>query len=361
MKTTILLFIISLFINGVVTHESVSVMEGDSVTLYTNTVIHKGYLIEWRFGDDHYLIARVNGGTNRVKIYADVLNGRFRDRLQVNDQTGDLTFTNITTQHTGLYQLEIINMGNTTKTFNINVFGDKVKTVMMGDSFILHNNVIKKSGDEKIVWRIQHNSSTVAEIIRNGKETNDKVHDERFRGRLKVDDQTGDLIITNITTEDFGSYEVDITVGRHTYTIHRSFTVKVVSSSCGFMPICVSGSSPSPSQGIHPRALGSATVAFVCLWTAHYIICFTFINKLLTFHLHLPPIFYTCRHKNRVNETVRMNEKRVGGANDDGAAAGADDDGGGGSATDDDGAAAAASRREDPEEKRGGDRDVEFA
>ncbi|XP_065099469.1 uncharacterized protein [Paramisgurnus dabryanus] len=226
MKTTILLFIISLFINGVVTHESVSVMEGDSVTLYTNTVIHKGYLIEWRFGDDHYLIARVNGGTNRVKIYADVLNGRFRDRLQVNDQTGDLTFTNITTQHTGLYQLEIINMGNTTKTFNINVFGDKVKTVMMGDSFILHNNVIKKSGDEKIVWRIQHNSSTVAEIIRNGKETNDKVHDERFRGRLKVDDQTGDLIITNITTEDFGSYEVDITVGRHTYTIHRSFTVK---------------------------------------------------------------------------------------------------------------------------------------
>ncbi|XP_073721606.1 uncharacterized protein [Misgurnus anguillicaudatus] len=325
MKTTILLFIISLFINGVVTHESVSVMEGDSVTLYTNTVIHKGYLIEWRFGDDHYLIARVNGGTNRVKIYSDLLNGRFRDRLQVNDQTGDLTVTNIKTQHTGLYQLEIINMGNTTKTFNINVFGDKVKTEMKGDSFILHNNVIKKSGDGKMTLRIQHNNSTVAEIIRNGKETNDKVHDGRFRGRLQVDDQTGDLIITNITTEDFGSYEVDITVGRHIYTIHRSFSVKELDS------------------GSRSRAIATTVIIVV----------------VLVLSVALAVILYR-RRSHGVNETVRMNEKRGGGANDDGA--GADDGGGGGgSATDDDGAAAAASRREDPEEKRGGDRDVEFA
>ncbi|XP_073718134.1 uncharacterized protein [Misgurnus anguillicaudatus] len=97
---------------------------------------------------------------------------------------------------------------------------------MMGDSVVMHNNVIKKPGDEKIVWRIQHNNSPVAEIIRNGKEADYKIHDERFRDRLQVD-QTGDLIITNIRPDDAGSYEVDITVGSHTHTIHRSFNVNV--------------------------------------------------------------------------------------------------------------------------------------
>nr|XP_055072795.1 uncharacterized protein LOC129452793 isoform X2 [Misgurnus anguillicaudatus] len=321
MKTTILL-IISLFINGVVTHESVSVMEGDSVTLYTNTVIHKGYLIEWRFGDDHYLIARVNGGTNRVKIYSDLLDGRFRDRLQVNDQTGDLTVTNIKTQHTGHYQLEIINMGNTTKTFNINVFGDKVKTEMKGDSFILHNNVTKKPGDEKIVWRIQHNNSPVAEIIRNGKETNDEVLDERYRGRLQVDDQTGDLIITNIRPDDFGSYEVDITVGSHIYTIHRSFSVKgsgtsqwqTSSLSCIHVKstyqrhrasVCIELDSGSRSRAI------ATTVIIVVV--------------ILVLSVALAVVLYRRRShgiENTNNKGVPMNKKRP---DDDGAAADGDD------------------------------------
>nr|XP_055072797.1 uncharacterized protein LOC129452793 isoform X4 [Misgurnus anguillicaudatus] len=222
-----LLLIIFLFINGVVSDVSVSLYEGDSVSLHTNTKTQKDHLIEWRFGDQQDLIARINGEASSLKIYDDVLDGRFKDKLKVNTENGDLTITNITTNNnTGDYKLEISNRAITRKTFIINVFGDKVKTEMKGDSFILHNNVTKKPGDEKIVWRIQHNNSPVAEIIRNGKETNDEVLDERYRGRLQVDDQTGDLIITNIRPDDFGSYEVDITVGSHIYTIHRSFSVK---------------------------------------------------------------------------------------------------------------------------------------
>ncbi|XP_065099451.1 uncharacterized protein [Paramisgurnus dabryanus] len=207
--------------------ESVSLYEGDSVTLHTDIKLQRDDVIEWRFGDQKYLIARIKRVANLLKIFDDVLDGRFRDRLQLNDQTGDLTITDITTQHTGNYIMDIHGVKFTTKTFNISVSGDKVKTEMKGDSFILHNNVTKKPGDEKIVWRIKHNNSTVAEIIRNGKETNDEVHDERFSGRLKVNDQTGDLTITNIRPDDFGSYEVDITVGSHTYTVHRSFNVNV--------------------------------------------------------------------------------------------------------------------------------------
>ncbi|XP_065099460.1 uncharacterized protein [Paramisgurnus dabryanus] len=231
--TITLLFLISLFINGVVTDDSMSVYEGDSVTLHTDlTDIQTDHLINWRFGDQQDLIAKINrADNNSLRIYDDVLDGIFRDRLQVNNQTGDLIITNITTQHNGLYQLEIIRGKITKKTFNINVSGDKVKTVAVGDSVILVNNVTKKPGDEKMVLRIRHNNSPVAEII--GTVLTYNVNGERFRDRLKVDDHTGDLIIRDITTDDSGSFEVDIIVGSHTYTIHRSFSIPVKAAVTG--------------------------------------------------------------------------------------------------------------------------------
>nr|XP_055072790.1 uncharacterized protein LOC129452790 [Misgurnus anguillicaudatus] len=221
-----LLFITLLFINGVVTDESVSVIEGDSVTLHTNTDTQRDDVMDWRFGDQQNLIVRINRAANSLRIYDDVLDGRFRDRLQMNNQTGDLIITNITTNHTGNFTLHIIIRGKVTnKTFNINVSGDKVKTVMMGDSVILVKNVIKKPGDKKMMLRIRHNNSPVAEI--NDTVLTYNVNNERFRDRLQLDYQTGDLNITNIRPDDSGSYEVDITVGSHIYTIHRSFSVNV--------------------------------------------------------------------------------------------------------------------------------------
>ncbi|XP_073718041.1 uncharacterized protein [Misgurnus anguillicaudatus] len=307
MKKIVSLSIFSLFINGVVTGESVLVYEGDSVTLHTNTNTQRDHLIEWRFGDHWDLIARINGDANLLKIYDDVLDERFSSRLKMNNQTGDLTITNITTQHNGVYKLEITNRATTTKTFIFNVSGDtdKVKTEMMGDSVILHNNVIKKSGDEKMMWRIRHNNSLVAEI----EVSHADVH-ERFRDRLYVNLQTGNLIITHIRPEDFGSYEVDITVGSHIYTIHRSFSVKV----------------KDQSPGSTSRLVTSAICVVLLL--------------LLAVALAVAVIFYKRRSRTTViettvNETVPMNEEHGGGA----AAAAADDV--------DDGAAADDGEREE--------------
>ncbi|XP_065099498.1 SLAM family member 9-like [Paramisgurnus dabryanus] len=108
---------------GVFGDEVKSVMEGDSVTLHTNiTEIKRDDVMEWRFGRQTSTIAKIINGINQVSVYADVLDGRFRDRLQVNNQTGDLTITNITTQHTGDYNVTITSATEISHRFNVIVY-----------------------------------------------------------------------------------------------------------------------------------------------------------------------------------------------------------------------------------------------
>ncbi|XP_073717870.1 uncharacterized protein [Misgurnus anguillicaudatus] len=86
---------------------SVSVMEGDSVTLHTDiTQIQRDLHIIWSF-DRTNLIAEIitRDQMNSVIVSED---GLFRDHLQMNSQTGSLTITNITTEHNGVYKLTII-------------------------------------------------------------------------------------------------------------------------------------------------------------------------------------------------------------------------------------------------------------
>ncbi len=86
-----------------------SVMEGDSVTLHTDlTDIQKYELVLWTFGPASTRIAQINNVVNKISLYNDVLDGKFRDRLQLDDQTGSLTITNTTTEDSGLYTLQII-------------------------------------------------------------------------------------------------------------------------------------------------------------------------------------------------------------------------------------------------------------
>ncbi|XP_016117172.1 SLAM family member 9-like [Sinocyclocheilus grahami] len=97
--------------------ESLSVLEGDSVLLHNNvTAIHEDDDILWKFGAEKSLIAQIN---KENQIFPD---GRFRDRLKLDRQTGSLTITNITTQHTGRYELEINGKKLSTKTFSVSVY-----------------------------------------------------------------------------------------------------------------------------------------------------------------------------------------------------------------------------------------------
>ncbi|XDV23690.1 hypothetical protein PO909_028159 [Leuciscus waleckii] len=100
--------------------QSVSVMEGDSVTLNSNvTKIHKEYM--WKYGAEKYFIAEISR-KHGISTYDDVPDGRFRDRLKLDNQTGSLTITNTTTEHTGVYQLEIIGQTLTSTSFSVSVY-----------------------------------------------------------------------------------------------------------------------------------------------------------------------------------------------------------------------------------------------
>ncbi|XP_048042310.1 uncharacterized protein LOC125265833 [Megalobrama amblycephala] len=177
----------------------VSVQKGDSVTLNTGL---RGQinLINWKFGDSDSLI------TN---------DERFRDRLELNYQTGSLTINNMRVTDSGLYHLfmDLHNYGLLFRTFIVTVHGvfdeDEVKTVsvMEGDSVTLETRLREKFN--RIKWRFGDSGSVIAEIHSN--EISYPFNDtERFRDRLKMNNQTGSLIIKNMRITDSGVYEIEI-------------------------------------------------------------------------------------------------------------------------------------------------------
>ncbi|XP_059425165.1 signaling lymphocytic activation molecule-like [Carassius carassius] len=100
--------------------KSVSVSEGDSVSLHTDvTEVQRDDQILWMFGPKETRIAQIY--KNSIDMYDN--NEAFGDRLQMDNQTGSLSIRKIRTEHSGLYKLQIIsNRGTSYKRFNVSVY-----------------------------------------------------------------------------------------------------------------------------------------------------------------------------------------------------------------------------------------------
>ncbi|XP_077083209.1 uncharacterized protein LOC143736357 [Siphateles boraxobius] len=198
-----------------------SVMEGDSFNLNSDlTEMKDDDVIQWRFGDQNTLIAEINKRADSLTVYEDVLDGRFRDRLKLDNQTGSLTITHTTTEHTGDYKLLI----------NTEVISG-LESVIEGDSVSLNSDLTEMKDDDVIQWRFGDENTLIAEINKRADSITvyDDVLDGRFRDRLKLDDQTGSLTITNTTTEHKGVYERQINSEKQSFILAVIDEIKSVS------------------------------------------------------------------------------------------------------------------------------------
>ncbi|XDV11673.1 hypothetical protein PO909_000545, partial [Leuciscus waleckii] len=195
-----------------------SVMEGDSVSLNSDNEMEDDDVIQWRFKNT--VIAEINKQADRITVYDDVLDGRFRDRLKLDDQTGSLTITNTTTEHAGVYELQI--NSEISERFRLIVFVELV-SVTKGDSVSLNSDLTEMKDDDVIQWRFGDENTVIAEINKQADRITvyDDVLDGRFRDRLKLDKQTGSLTITNTTTEHAGDYELVMYSGRFSSKVFR--------------------------------------------------------------------------------------------------------------------------------------------
>uniref|UniRef100_A0A672NSS5 Ig-like domain-containing protein n=1 Tax=Sinocyclocheilus grahami TaxID=75366 RepID=A0A672NSS5_SINGR len=185
---------------------AVNVMEGDSVTLNTSVKTNQQEKIRWYFNASR--IAEISGDLSHIcrDVQCNKGTERFRGRLKLDHQTGSLTITNTRTTDSGNYHLKISNSNNIFVTPDgVSVF------VMEGDSVTLHTDV-KTNQEDRIRWYF--NDTRIAQITGDLSKICTDVQcnegTERFRGRLKLDHQTGSLTIMNITNTDTGHYKLKI-------------------------------------------------------------------------------------------------------------------------------------------------------
>ncbi len=109
---------------------TVSVMEGDCVTLHTGVKANQQDRLRWYF--NVIRIAQITGDLSKTckDVQCDKI---FRNRLELDNKTGSLTITRIMTSDAGLYKLKILGSPSSGKIFNVTVHGEAFNKCLKAD------------------------------------------------------------------------------------------------------------------------------------------------------------------------------------------------------------------------------------
>ncbi|KAL0149427.1 hypothetical protein M9458_055215, partial [Cirrhinus mrigala] len=206
--------------------EIVFVTEEDLVTLNTGVKTKQQERIIWYF--NAIRIAQITGSQSKLCTDNQCIE-RFSDRLKLDHQTGSLTIMNIKITDSGEYKLKIINSNSDSeKIFSVSAHDvpaaerNEMKR-KEGDSVTVHPGEIK---NQVYLMTWYFDDILIAEITGDqSKICTDEQCDERFRDRLKLDQQTGSLTIMNITKTDSGKYT--LRTDSSIFSIIRGFSVTV--------------------------------------------------------------------------------------------------------------------------------------
>ncbi|XP_067258691.1 uncharacterized protein [Chanodichthys erythropterus] len=194
--------------------KNVPATEGGSVHLKAALTEKEKYdTIQWYYEEENNCIAEITAGNRSPPFEFPGADGRFRGKLNLDVQTGDLSITDIRTIYSGLYILKLSNSRRAkNKRFNVSVKLKKMLAVKRGSVILrpdLSNAKIEK--DDLILWTFGAEKSLVAtNAVRLDKT------DERFRGRVELDEKTGSLTISDIRDKDAGHYKLQIINSKET-------------------------------------------------------------------------------------------------------------------------------------------------
>ncbi|XP_048039088.1 uncharacterized protein LOC125263881, partial [Megalobrama amblycephala] len=191
------------------------------------------------FGDKGILLAKIDLETKNTSLNED--DERFKDSLELDNQTGSLTITNTRTEHAGLYEVQMRGSESSQRfLLSVNAVTDpglspgvitgicvvgvvvvlllvavviyyqqrisklqqvaevyeEVKiSAMEGESPTLHTGLTEPH-DENIQWWYEDETNLIAEVSEERSRTHDGA-DGRFRSKLRLYD-SGNLTISNI-------------------------------------------------------------------------------------------------------------------------------------------------------------------
>ncbi|XP_059424649.1 uncharacterized protein LOC132159053 isoform X2 [Carassius carassius] len=212
--------------NVFVNDRTISVMEGDDLTLNSGTELNKDKQIKWLFGGISSMeapIAEINGETGEIFTYEGKAGGRFRNRLKLDPLTGSLTIRNTGPEHFGFYERQIKKCGGSSHTIFMVSISERTISVEEEKNVTLEIDSEIQT-DDQILWMFGAEETLIAQIKGENRETHD-VADERFRDRLKLE-ESGSLTISNITAEHTGAYKAQI-ISRGT-TSYKKFKVAML-------------------------------------------------------------------------------------------------------------------------------------